>query len=193
MRKISRIVVARLSSFFVVLGLPAVVLLTACTTSNIKPMHVPNLTYLDSGESACIWNYGTIAGFGMIGGLTDHASITRIDGFELPHEYIKQISLLEIPAGERVIEIVYSEERLCGVYCAYAEKARETLTFTAMPNRIYIPFASDKCSREWIWIEDLGPCLPDSNKQHPIRVTVKPSMQHVVAGVAPDENSCAQH
>ena len=186
-RNTCRIIFARLSSFFIVLGLAAVALLTACATSNIKPLHVPNLAYLDTGENAYIWNHGSIYGFGLIGGLTDHASITRIDGFELPLEYINRIRLLEIPAGERMIEITYSEERLCGVYCAYAEKARETFTFTAMPDRIYAPFARDKCSREWIWIEDLGPYLPDSNKQLP-----KSSMKKVVAGSAPDEHSCAR-
>lgn len=192
-RNACRIIVARLSSFFIVLGLATFALLTACTTSNIKPVRVSDLTYLDTGESAYLWNTGTIGGLVVLGGLGDHAFITRIDGFEMSSEYLQRVNLLEIPAGEQVIEITYYEERLCGVYCAYAEKARETLTFAARPDRIYAPFATDKCSREWVWIEDLGPYLSGSKKQRPLRMMDKSSMNPVVAGVAPDERSCARH
>jgi len=182
---------------FHVFALGIISLLNACaTTPNVTPVRIPDLTYQDKDQSAYIWTFGL-----RMSGLfnrPDYAIIIRIDDVNIPDKYLTKggnffnISwLLEIPAGEHIVEILYREETLlCFEYaCATYEVSRQTLTFIAEPNRTYTPFTSDECSIYNFWIEDWGLYVPGSKTER-YGSNRTDFTKPVVAGEAPTKNSC---
>ena len=102
--------------------------------------------------------------------------------------------MLEIPAGKHDVEILYKEDTLiCGfITCVAVEKSRQTLTFIAEPTRTYSPFTADDCSRTWYWLEDWGPYIEKSETFRPTGMNHSDFTKPVVAGEAPNKNSCEQ-
>ena len=192
---------------FLVLALGIVSLLSACaSTPSVTPVRVPNLTYPEEGQSSYLWTSG-ISRWLTVFNLEDYASITQVDGVDISTDYLPGSGdapywtwLLEVPAGQHVIEVQYKEETvICYSYtpggCFTFEKSRQTLTFTAAPNQTYAPFASDHCSRDWFWIEDWGPYVAGSETRRTMRLyhernRESHSAKPVVAGEMPSKNSC---
>lgn len=166
--------------------LVALGVLAACATTTTKPVRIQGLSYTATGQTAYLWSHGINLG----SGLTDYAYTTQMDNVMIPAKYMSQEILLEIPAATHVIEVIYAEDRLCGIYCSPAEKVRKTLTFTAAPGRVYATFASDMCSSNWVWIEDFGPYVAAAEVTRPLRKNDTPSKTSVVAGDAPDKHAC---
>jgi hypothetical protein len=150
-----------------------------------------------AGQNAYLWT----SGYSLLStsNLRDYATITQIDDVKIPNVYLPRSgdppgssSLLEIPAGQHVIEILYKEDILLCHYggCFAVEKTQQTLTFTAEPNRTYAPFVADKCSKQYFWIENLGPYVVGSETQRVISDIKTELTKPVVAGEAPNKDSC---
>jgi hypothetical protein len=182
-------------------------LLTACasTRSIETPVRIPDLVIQDAGESAYLCTTGKAGE--VFFDLTDFAIITQINDVEMSAEYLPQqvglsenvttvnSYLLEIPSGNHTVEILYKEEDSLDEINIYwlpsivrHERSRQTLSFTAGPNQTYVPFVTDKCGRDFFWIEDWGLYVEGSEVALGIRKSdlTKP----VVAGERPIKGSC---
>ena len=99
--------------------------------------------------------------------------------------------MLEIPVGKHVIEILYKEYSLvCWFDCLAFEKSLQTLMFITEPNPTYSPFVSDECSRTDFWIEDWGLFVASSETKRGLYDNESDLTKPVVAGEAPNKNSC---
>ncbi len=148
---------------FLAFALGIISLLNACVSipPNEPPIRLSDLTYQDTDQNAYLWTSG-LRGVGFF--VDDNATITRINDINVPDEYLPEAGappysswLLEIPAGEHVIEILHKGEVFLLISSIWLEKSRQTLTFMAEPNQTYHPFAADDCSKNYFWIEDWGP------------------------------------
>jgi len=136
-------------------------------------VRIPDLGIQDAGESAYLCTTGKAGE--VFFDLPDFAIITQINDVEMSAEYLPQqvglsanvttvnSYLLEIPSGNHTVEILYKEKDSLDEINIYwlpsivrHERSRQTLSFTAEPNRTYVPFVTDKCGRDFFWIEDWG-------------------------------------
>ena len=189
---------------FVVAVFCIATLLGACVTPPTMPFRLPEIQYGDTSESMYLWTQGS--GPWDFWNLQDFATITRINGTIIPSKIVPDpgdtciSKLIELPAGVLVVEILYSETIFIpywGSLCDTTDKSLRVIAFTGEPNRIYAPFASDRCSREYFWIEDWGdyesdlPVVTRSDK-YSMRTTVINNnlTQPVVADEAPRKGAC---
>jgi len=198
---------------FLACALGILLLLNACATYvPLPPERIPDLAYLDTGQNAYLWTSGLSADIYFFN-KDDYATITQINDVFIPAKYIPQASggqgnsstLLEIPAGKHIVEIVFKEYSIARSYIAdlifmYLEQSRQTLTFIAEPNRTYTPFVTDQCSRDWFWIEDWGPYVAGQETIHSFmddniffRRIQSDYTKPVVAGEAPNKNECKEN
>ena len=143
-----------------------ILLLGACaTTPSTTPARLETLFLADPGQAAYIWTRGWSRDWLFV----DIATITLIDGVRvlgeilpepLPLSYPGFALLLEIPSGDRQVHIVYDEISASSLLFPYsltsAYRLRTVLTLTAAPGRVYVPFAGDACSKEWVWDRGSG-------------------------------------
>jgi len=183
--------------FFVVAAFCIASLLGACVTPPTTPFRLPEIQYGETSESMYLWTRGR-SPLKHIFDLTDHATITRINGTVLPFNIVidewtppDMSMLVEFPAGELVVEIVY-HELIFNPFLLYSTniKSRRVVAFTGKPNRIYVPFANDWCSRDNFWIEDWGTYELDSKVEKSSFNIVSNLTQPVVAGEAPRRGAC---
>ncbi|MDX1556369.1 MAG: hypothetical protein R3212_10110, partial [Xanthomonadales bacterium] len=124
------------------------------------------------------------------------------DGMGISAEYLPrpgrvpiQRVLLEIPAGEHELVILYQEhgnlkDAFCFGTCAFAtERLQDTVMFTAEPDRIHVPFASDKGGCNWLWVEDWGDYLPGMETVDYGELSTKLN-KPVVGGSSPGDGDC---
>lgn len=179
-------------------------LLNACGTAPScgTPCRITGINFHDTDQPAYLWTSGTRLGRASdpnhFFNLSDYATVIRIDHVKVPDEFIPRASeivlnswLLEIPAGQHEIEILYKEDSLIGGGFYADEKSRQTLNFLAEPNQTYNPFAADQCSKNYFWIEDWGPyaaLTEKSNTRYNVHNT--DMKKPVVAGMAPTNQSC---
>jgi hypothetical protein len=189
------------------IGLGIGSLLSACATQPVTPFRIPNEVYSDSSQIAYLWTTGSRhqqSHMWDLPYLTDYATVTRIDGLNVPDDYTFETLmepyatyLLAIPVGKHDVEILYKENTiLCSQIfpvffgCISALKSRRSLTFVAKPNKTYSPFAEALCSQDWFWIEDWGPYVPNSPT---LRLVIDSDLSKpLVAGEAPSKTSCGQ-
>ena len=197
---------------FLALALGIISLLSACVSipnPNEPPVRLSDLSYQDTNQNAYLW----ISGY-RSEGMTDYATVIRIDDVNVPDEYLPGAGeppyyswLLEIPAGKHVIEILYKENDLISGVLLGAisyglggaltfEKSRQTLTFIAEPNQTYHPFVADGCSQEeYFWIEYWGPYVAGTETAQRVFTGIfqKTDMRKpkpVVAGERPNQKPC---
>jgi hypothetical protein len=142
-----------------------------------------------------LWTSG-LDHYGIDFDLYDYAIIVKIDGFNIPLDYLPSegsapigLYLFEIPAGKHVIEIIYKEMTYHHFPFTQSAKKRsqKSLTLFTEPNRTYAPFADDQCSQAWFWVEDRGPYVAGSAG---FRLIISDRTKPVVAGERPDKDSC---
>ena len=170
----------------------------AATLAPVTPLLLPKVKYGDAHESSYFWTAGLSPKKSSFD-LRDYAVITRINDVEIPWEIVPSMGgapfynrLVEFPASELSVEILYIEQTiLCGLLsgCIHDQKSRKILTFTARPDRIYVPFVNDWCSREYFWIEDWGNYYPGSEVE--ILGPKRSYLTHpTVAGETPPRGAC---
>lgn len=183
---------------FVVAAFCIASLLGACAAPGPPtPFRLPEIQYGETSESMYLWTRG-ISSYKHIFDQTDHATITRINGTVLPFNIVNKpwtgpemSMLVEIPVGELVVEIVYHERsHKFFPFDSTSIKSRKVVAFTGEPNRIYVPFANDWCSRDNFWIEDWGTYELDSKVEELSFNMVSNLTQPVVAGEAPPKGAC---
>ena len=174
------------------------VALSSCATTPTTPIRLPGLVLPDGGRIAYLWTSGVF--YEGFGNLHDFATVTRIGGVKTPDRFVPWIGnppfvswLVEIPAGRLEIEIIYEEQTvICYQSCLVMEQTRYDLVLSAEPGHMYAPFVSDKCSRDWFWVEDLGEFIAGSTTQRRTRYIWSDLSRQVVAGQAPQKSSCEQ-
>ena len=189
-----------MKSIFLALALIVTFLLGACATTPppVIPGRLPSMSYSDPDQSAYLWTTGlTRLRLESFIPRENLASVTQINGDNLPTQYqntdnserfILYSWLLEVPVKEHAIKIL--RRYLAHWYRSRHDFSRHTLTFTPEPNRTYAPFASDVCSRIWIWIEDLGPYVPGSEtRSDPGYAQESKLKKPVVAGTPPPKDT----
>ena len=187
------------SKFLFVVGAFCIAsLLGACATPGpTTPFRLPEIQYGEPGESTYFWINGK-SPLKNLFDLADHATITRINGTALPFNIVidewtppDMNRLVEFPAGELVVEIVY-HEYIYNPFLLYSTsiKSRRVLEFTGEPDRIYVPFANDWCSQDNFWIEDWGTRFLDSKVEELPHYIVSNLLETVVAGEAPRRGAC---
>jgi hypothetical protein len=184
---------------FVVAAICIATLLGACVTSGPPPtpFRLPEIQYGETSESTYLWTRGR-SPYKHIFDQADHATITRINDTVLPFNIViyewrgpEMSMLVEIPAGELVVEIVYHERSpKFFPFESTSIRSRRVVAFTGEPNRIYVPFASDWCSRDNFWIEDWGIYELDSKVEKSPFIMFSNLTQPVVAGEAPRKGAC---
>lgn len=182
-----RLVIAATIWFAVLLGG------CAATPDPVTPLRLPKVKYGDAHDSSYFWTIGVSPRRSFE--LVDYAVIDRINDVEIPYFPSGTAPtfnrLVEFPASEISLEILYIEQTfLCSWGgCLFIQKSRKTLTFTAKPYRIYIPFVDDWCSREYFWIEDWGSYSLGSEVQ--IFGAKRSDLTHpIVVGGRPPEGAC---
>ena len=183
---------------FVVAAICIATLLGACVTSGPPPtpFRLPEIQYGETSESTYFWTMGR-SPIKHIFDQIDYATITRINGTVIPSNIVSvpwtgpRSKLVEFPAGELVVEIVY-HELIFNPFLLYSTsiKSRRVVAFTGEPNRIYVPFANDWCSQDNFWIEDWGTYELDSKVERSSFFIVSNLTQPVVAGEAPPKGAC---
>lgn len=146
----------------------------AAAVSGCKTLPPPPQPYdanriRESGGAAYLWTAGKAKQSAW--SLFDFAVVIGIDDRTLSPEYRPSAGQppfvawrMEVPPGRRFIVVLDKE---VNPYCpdlvgaCVTEKEIRVVEFTAEVNRVYMPLASDKCGRKWIWIADAGPGLPD--------------------------------
>ncbi len=176
-------------------------LLSACGTASVTPIRMSDTVFSDVGQSAYVWTSGWTQQpkfINLFWSLRDYATITRIDDVNVPDSFLPSERneplfawLLEIPAGSHNVEIVYKEE-LPPICCLKIERSRQTIAVIVKPKRTYAPFVSDKCSRNWFWLEDWGPYVAGSETKRFVEGMESDLTRQVVAGEAPPKGSCEQ-
>ncbi len=186
---------------FVVAAFCIATLLGACVTSGPPPtpFRLPEIQYGETSESTYFWTMGSSSHKHPFD-QTDYATITRINGTVIPSNIVSvpytgpRSKLVEFPAGELVVEILYSEQNnfLCSFgSCVPSNRSRRVMAFTGWPNRIYVPFANDWCSQDSFWIEDWGTYESDSKvEKSPLLQLASNSIHPVVAGERPRTGAC---
>jgi hypothetical protein len=197
--KINRIASVKIIAF-PVFALGIITLLNACSTT---PHRIDKFTYQETGQMSYLWTSG-LDHYGIDFDLYDYAFIVKIDGFNIPLDYLPSegsapigLYLFEIPAGKHVIEIIYKEETTGSILMApmtfplsfpsVKKRSQKSLTLFTEPNRTYAPFADDQCSQAWFWVEDRGPYVAGSAG---FRLIISDRTKPVVAGERPDKDSC---
>lgn len=174
------------------------VAVSGCKVLSQPPQVFDAARIQESGAAAYLWTAGMAKQPNL--SLTDYAVVIRIDDQVLPPEYRPAAGdqpyvawRAEVPVGRHLVEILDKELTLAcvGWYllvsCLVTEEGTRVVEFTARSGRAYIPMASDKCGRKWIWIVDAGPSGPDD----PQKMTLALSAGlPTVGGESPPEGSC---
>ena len=158
---------------FLMLGLLNLVVVAAvsgCKTLPPPPQPYDADRIRQSGGAAYLWTAGKAKQSAWA--LHDYAIVIGIDDRALPPEYRPNAGVqpfvawrMEVPAGRRFVVVLDKELNpyfLCDT--CVTEKETRVVEFTAEAGRAYMPLASDKCGRKWVWIADAGLSLPDDPK-----------------------------
>lgn len=180
------------------LALPCSLLLGACASGPTIPFSLTETSGTHSSPSAFLWT----SGWSRLTPAYDYATVTSVDGTDVPEEFLPRPKhapidrgLLEISPGIHQIEILYKEEpstrsAFCLGTCAFAnEKLRKVLEITVQPEKIYVPFVSDLYGCDWFWVEDWGEYEPGMETRQSGGLKTKLN-RPVVGGTSPSESDC---
>ncbi len=174
--------------------------LSACETpAPVTAVRIPKMVFPDASQTAYVWSSAEGPRNDLFE-LQDYATITRIGDVGVPDYVLPWAGgspvyawLLEIPIGHHEIEIIYKEDIFCAFLgCTTLEQDRQSLALLALPNRVYVPFVADACSRDWFWIEDWGPFVKETETRRFITKMRSNFSNQVVAGERPPKDSCDQ-
>ncbi len=171
-----------------------------------EPLLFQELAYGELRERTYLWTSGIRADCGEF---WDSAHITEVNGVAIPEEYIPVAGasysprgnrLLELPAGELVVNILYKEDTYWTVVnvlfgggdAVFVERAEGTVSFVGAVDRVYAPFAGDRDSSEYFWLEDIGSYAPGSADYGGPGSPAQQSNERnpVVAGERPPSRQC---